>query len=95
MEIVTLRLSAAVSIEPPSLEVLVSGNDPIDTAVVGKKRVWFEGEMVLTNLYDRSKLHPGHRFSGPAVVFQYDTTTVIPPEWQATVDDFGNIIQVQ
>jgi N-methylhydantoinase A len=92
VEIVTLRLSAAVSVEPPQFEALVPGSGHIDTAVIGKKQVWFGGDMVFTNLYDRGKLQPGQRFSGPAVVFQYDTTTVIPPEWQAAVDDFGNII---
>ena len=92
VEIVTLRLSVVVSVEPPLFEALVPSSSHIETAVVGKKKVWFGGEMVPTNLYDRGKLQPGQQFSGPAVVFQYDTTTVIPPEWQAAVDDIGNII---
>jgi N-methylhydantoinase A len=44
-----------------------------------------------TKFYDRAKLQPGHRFVGPAIVFQYDTTTVIPPEWETAVDVFGNL----
>ena len=29
---------------------------------------------------------------GPAVVLQMDATTVVPPGWEARVDDFGNLI---
>jgi N-methylhydantoinase A/oxoprolinase/acetone carboxylase beta subunit len=29
---------------------------------------------------------------GPAVVFQLDTTTVIPPDWVASVDGLDNLI---
>jgi N-methylhydantoinase A/oxoprolinase/acetone carboxylase beta subunit len=45
-----------------------------------------------TVLYDRDRLEGGNRFEGPAVVFQYDTTTVIPPGWMAAVDGWGNLI---
>jgi N-methylhydantoinase A len=45
-----------------------------------------------TKLYERDKLEAGDRLEGPAVVFQYDTTTVIPPGWVAAVDGWGNLI---
>jgi N-methylhydantoinase A len=32
------------------------------------------------------------RFAGPAVVYQYDTTTLIPPGWTAEVDGRQNLI---
>ena len=31
-------------------------------------------------------------FDGPAVIFQKDSTTVVPPDWRAVVDDAGNLI---
>ena len=34
----------------------------------------------------------GNRLAGPAIVNQYDSTTVIPPEVSAHVDRFGNIV---
>jgi N-methylhydantoinase A len=61
------------------------------TALIGEKTVWFNQKPMPTKLYDRAKLQPGHRFVGPAIVFQYDTTTVIPPEWETAVDVFGNL----
>ena len=33
-----------------------------------------------------------NEISGPAVIEQLDTTTVIHPEQQATVDDYRNLI---
>ncbi len=41
--------------------------------------------------YDRTKLRPGNRFTGPALLLQFDTTTVITPGWSARVDEFSNI----
>ncbi|GHO42765.1 hydantoinase/oxoprolinase family protein [Ktedonospora formicarum] len=43
-------------------------------------------------LYERERLHAGMRFQGPALIIQYDTTTVIPPLWQAQVDVVGNLL---
>ncbi len=45
-----------------------------------------------TRVYERAELRAGHRIAGPAIVEQYDTTTVIPPELVAEVDRHGNIV---
>ena len=37
-------------------------------------------------------LPPGAVIPGPAVLFQKDSTTVIPPFWVATVDDTFNVV---
>ena len=42
--------------------------------------------------YERNSLSAGASFSGPAIVTQYDTTTVLPPDWRASVDAVGNLI---
>ena len=30
--------------------------------------------------------------AGPIIVEEFDTTVVVPPQWQASVDDYGNIV---
>jgi len=45
-----------------------------------------------TRVYDRELLGAGHRLPGPAIVEQYDSTTVIPPGFVATVDGVGNLV---
>ncbi len=92
IEIVTLRLAAMLPVIPPQLIEEVLDVADAEAVILGKKKVWFGGEVVPATLFERSKLRPGHHFEGPAIVFQYDTTTVIPPEWQVTVDSYSNLI---
>jgi hypothetical protein len=42
-------------------------------------------------VYARDRLRPGHRFAGPAIVEQLDTTTLVLPGQEVAVDDFGNL----
>lgn len=92
IEMVTLRLSLVAPVEPPSLSRQTREEGGVASAVIGSKDVWFGGERLATTLYERSKLRYGHHFSGPAVVFQYDTTVVVSPGWHAVVDERGNLI---
>ena len=45
-----------------------------------------------TRFYERSLLPAGESFEGPAVVFQRDSTTVVPPGWTVRADASGSII---
>src|SRR5262249_10248407 len=45
-----------------------------------------------TPFYDREKLSFGDVLEGPAIIEQYDTTTVIPPGLKAEIDAVGNIV---
>jgi N-methylhydantoinase A len=45
-----------------------------------------------TPIYARDTLVPGITLTGPAVITQYDTTTVIPPGWHAWIDAVSNLI---
>jgi N-methylhydantoinase A len=47
---------------------------------------------VACSIYDRSKLKPGNRFVGPAIVEQMDTTTIVLPNMLATVEPHLNLI---
>jgi 5-oxoprolinase (ATP-hydrolysing) len=44
-----------------------------------------------TPFYERERLLAGDRIAGPAIVEQYDSTTVIPPGLTAEIDRWGNI----
>lgn len=92
VEVVTLRVTAVAPITPPSLPAQPAGGPDPSAALLGEKPVWFDRRPAAAKLYDRAKLRAGHRFAGPAVVFQYDTTTVIPPAWETAVDVYGNLI---
>lgn len=92
LELVTLRVTAVAPVTPPAIPEEPLGSPDARNAVVGQKPVWFGQQPHRTMLYARAKLRPGHQFRGPAVVFQYDTTLVIPLGWEAMVDQFHNLI---
>jgi len=63
------------------------------SALKGVRRVRFDAAReVRAQLYERDHLPPGARLEGPAIVEQFDATTVIPPGWTATVDRFRNLV---
>ena len=52
----------------------------------------FEGGRLATKIYDRARLAPGMRFEGPAIVTEFDSTTVVLPGYTAQVDASFNIL---
>jgi N-methylhydantoinase A len=44
-----------------------------------------------TPVHWRLGLLPGALLCGPAIIEALDSTTVVPPGWQARIDDFGCI----
>ena len=73
-----------------------AGDEDADEALRHEGDAWFvvEGslEQLPTRYYDRDALRAGNRLAGPAIVNQYDSTTVIPPGVEARVDRFGSIV---
>jgi N-methylhydantoinase A len=45
-----------------------------------------------TILYRRDNLHAGDILSGPAIVAEYSATTLVPPEWSARVNSYGQLL---
>ena len=43
-------------------------------------------------LYDRAKLRPGNRITGPAVITELSATTWLPTGWVAVVDALSNLL---
>jgi len=54
---------------------------------------WFApGDPVTTPRYDRASLRAADVIRGPAIIEDDWSTTVIPPRWQGTPDERGNIV---
>jgi len=49
-------------------------------------------QKVRTEFYDRMLIPSDATIPGPAVFFQKDTTTVLPPDWSARADEWGNLV---
>ena len=57
-----------------------------------RRPVWFDGAPHDTAVVAREDLRAGHRLTGPLVVEQLDTTTVVPPGVACAVDERGNLL---
>jgi len=57
-----------------------------------RRPVWFEGEPHDTPVFERSELPAGFKITGPAIVEQFDSTVVVPPNTTAVVDKYLNIL---
>lgn len=58
---------------------------------IARRRVYF-GDWHDTPIYTRDQLVPGVELSGPAVIEQPDTTTVVEPGMTIRVDGYSNVI---
>ena len=94
IEIVNARVSAIG--RRPALESPPVSSGSLDEALVGESEGVFRVDGTLqalqTRFYDRSLLPLDEAVPGPAVVFHLDTTTVVPPGWNARADASGNLI---
>ena len=93
VEVVNARLRIVAPTARPALER--GEPTPAKALSDGEAPVWFEAGPQATHIYNRNALHAGHRFTGPALVYQMDATTVVPPGWQAEVDSHRNLMLTQ
>jgi N-methylhydantoinase A len=94
VELVNVRLTAIGVSPKPRLKALPQGSDDFREAVKGDRPVWF-GEasgFVSCPVVDRYRLQWGNRISGPAVIEELDSTTVVHPGYLAVVDQYGNLL---
>jgi N-methylhydantoinase A len=91
-EIVNLRAIGYGKVPEPQLPEDEPGAGDSSEAVVDEHEVYFQGEWLPTRIYDRAKLRPGHRVEGPAIVTEFDSTTVVLSGHAAEVDRYLNLI---
>ena len=90
VEVVNLRLVVTVARSAPTHERHAPAHTTVKDAVTEKRKVWFpETGFVTIPVYDRDRLPVNARFSGPAIVEQMDTTTVVPPRARVRSDRLG------
>jgi N-methylhydantoinase A len=91
VEVVSLRLTSIGRIAKPPLRRLHAGETP---AAKARRMVYFRegGDYVDCPIYDRYGLPAGATLVGPAVVEEFDSTTVVHPGFTVRVDEVGNLV---
>jgi N-methylhydantoinase A len=91
IECVSLRLSTVGRIAKPPLRALSASGVPAPKAT---RQVYFAESTGYVDcpIYDRYTLGADARFAGPAIVEEFDSTTVVHPGYGVRVDGQGNLI---
>jgi len=92
-EIVNLR--AVVVGEYPNVKAIrvgKGGTDPSKAVINANHEFWDEGKKYKAKIYDRAKLKAGNIVQGPAIVTEFDSTTVILADCMGTIDHVGCIL---
>ncbi|QFU82422.1 hydantoinase/oxoprolinase family protein [Natronorubrum aibiense] len=90
IEIVNLRATATV----PGTDPVVR-HDGAGDALVGTREAHFPGigtEPRKATVYARDRLEAGATISGPAVLEQAESTTVVPPTWAGEIEADGTLV---
>ncbi|KAF2110972.1 Hydantoinase/oxoprolinase-domain-containing protein [Lophiotrema nucula] len=96
-ELETMRMRAKVidASEEVALKPIekAASSTPPEDAIVFKQDITFEGKKIEATFWDRSKLmKAGIKVSGPAVITEMDSNTLLLPGYVAEIDEMGNIL---
>ena len=87
IDLVNLRVRIAGKTRALSPKRLARGDGK--PPAKGSRKIWYGGKHHDAKLYERAQFGAGDRIEGPAIVEQFDTTTVVAPGFVATTDEFG------
>jgi len=90
MELVNVRSSFVGRVEKPQFKK--SPKHRGKPVAVDKQPVWIDHKRMRTSIYDRSMLGPSHVIKGPAIIGEYSSTTLVPPDFRCVVDGYLNLV---
>ncbi len=92
VEIVNVRARFTGRTAPVAWPRQRMGSADASAAILARRRAAFGGKFRPTPIYVREKLRAGNRVGGPAIIAEYSATTVVPPGWNARVDEDENVM---
>jgi len=88
VEIVNIRLRAIGAVDRPKQRAARAN---ATARPVAKRTVWFDTQ-VQAEVYRREDLGPGTHISGPAIVQELSSSTIVPPGARLSADPYGNLL---
>ncbi|MBI4491034.1 MAG: hydantoinase/oxoprolinase family protein [Deltaproteobacteria bacterium] len=95
IEISAIRVDAVGIVAKPHLKPQQAKKTDTSLAHKGRREIFFtrpEREIIDTPVYDYALLGPADVIKGPAVIELPFTTTLVPPGFQVSVDDYMNLV---
>ena len=93
-DIVTFRLQSEIEVPRLSLPKLQSSDGNTARAITGQRPLYDIGEQKFgpARVWDRTKLQAGDRFDGPAIIEQFDSTTIALAGQRVSVEANGTLV---
>ena len=94
VELVNVGVTGLGLLKRPQVpEAQAAGKSP-EQAQTGQTQVYFSHNKSRVDcpVYDRTALLTGNEIGGPAIIEQYDATTVVEPGWSGRVDQWGTLL---
>ena len=92
VELINLRITARGKTTKPAQERHKPQGPGCEQARLGARNAWFDGGFIKTPVYDGLALLSGNRVTGPAIVVQPTTTTIVPPDFMLSCDEYNNYL---
>lgn len=92
IELVNLRVTVLGKEANVKASKIESGNGNPEAAFIETSKVWMDNAEKDASVYDRDKLLAGDKISGPAIITEMDSTSLVLSGHVAEVDGFGNIL---
>jgi N-methylhydantoinase A len=90
IELISIKVTAISETETPIMPEITRATGAPEA--IGRRAVRFDDGAHQSAIYDRASLRAGHRFSGPAVIEEAASVTVVRPGDKVSIDRFGNIL---
>ena len=82
-------IASAPKIKPQLIRKPLIGARPDRKAYKGKRKVYFNGQWHLSDLWEMDELFPGNEVAGPAIIEHPATTLVVYPGDRITMDEWS------
>lgn len=92
VEIVNLRVRAIARSKKVKLKPFEAQPEVPRKAYLKKQWLFYRKDRYQADVYNRSELLAGNLISGPALIVDGESTTFLPPGYQALVDNYLNLI---
>jgi N-methylhydantoinase A len=93
VECINLKVKGTVAETHFEIPPVKAENKHIKNAIKGYRKIFLpESGTTDCCVYDRSLLFPGAKFSGPAIIEEMESTTVVSSHAEVSIDDYGTIM---
>ncbi|HIN59335.1 MAG TPA: hydantoinase/oxoprolinase family protein [Gammaproteobacteria bacterium] len=91
VELVSLRIAAYGLTDKPQLPYLAESGD-VEAALIGQRPCHFTGNNLDTEIYQRERLPAGAKLTGPVLIEENGSTTLVPPGFHLEHHPSGALI---